>query len=83
VAGIAGQVSQQLQAAGFTVAAPANTTSTERSQIIDYGQHAQTREQFTGIVGNIPIVKRPAAEAPSGVDVVLLLGADYAEYIQR
>lgn len=83
VAGVARQASEQLQAAGFTLADASNAKQIERSTIIDYGAHAQTREQLLELLGSMPVEERPAEDAPQGVDVVVLLGSDYATYLDQ
>lgn len=83
VAGVAGQASDQLQAAGFTLVDAANADPVERSTIIDYGVHEQTRERLLALLGAMPVEERPAADAPQGVDVVVVLGSDYATYLNQ
>jgi len=34
-------------------------------------------------LGDLPLEERPAADAPDGVDVVLLLGEDYDTYLDQ
>ncbi len=83
VVGVAAQASEQLSAAGFTMADPNNANTTERSMIIDYGEHPQTRERLVRVLGDLPVDERPASDAPAGVDVVVLLGADYDTYLNQ
>jgi hypothetical protein len=83
VAGVAAQASEQIRAVGFTVADAANAELVERSTIIDYGTHAQTRARLATLLGSMPVEERPATDAPQGVDVVVLLGSDYATYLDQ
>ncbi len=83
VVGVAAQASEQLSAAGFTMADPGNADTTERSMIIDYGEHPQTRDRLSALLGDLPVQERLAADAPPGVDVVVLLGADYDTYFDQ
>jgi len=83
VAGVAAQASEQIQAAGFRVADAANADPVDRSTIIDYGVHEQAREQLLALLGSMPVEERPAADAPQGVDMVVLLGSDYATYVDQ
>ena len=83
VGGVAAQASEQLSAAGFTLADATNADPVERSTIIDYGVHAQTRERLVALLGSLPVEERPAADAPEGIDVVVLLGNDYAMYLEQ
>lgn len=83
VPGIAAQASDLLQRAGFTVAAPDNAARTDRSQIVDYGQHSSTRQRLTSLLSGIPVVERPAEEAPDGVNLVIVIGTDYTTYLDK
>jgi hypothetical protein len=83
VAGVAAQASEQIQSAGFRVADAANADPVERSTIIDYGVHEQAREQLLALLGSMPVEERPATDAPQGVDMVVLLGSDYATYVDQ
>jgi len=79
VGGIAGQVSDRLAEQKFEVAAAGNAEPVERSVIYDYGSHPLTRRRLSRSLADMPIEQRPAGEAP-GANLVVVLGADYAQY---
>lgn len=83
VAGIAGQVTSGLQAAGFTLADPDNAEQIEASQIIDYGEHPSTRRRLSKALGGLKVVEGSSTDAPAGVDIVVVLGQDYEKYWNR
>jgi LCP family protein required for cell wall assembly len=82
VSGVAGQVTQQLASLSFTMASADNAEQLDESVIIDYGAHPATRARLSEALGDMPTVERDAAEAPAGVDIVVVLGADYQRYIR-
>ncbi|MBV9786804.1 MAG: LCP family protein [Chloroflexi bacterium] len=80
VGGIAGSLSQDLASQGFTTATPDNAESQAASQIIDYGDHPATRRRLSETLGDMPVIEGSSADAPQGVDIVVIMGADYASY---
>lgn len=82
VAGLAGKVTALLATQDFTLAAADNAEPVPESRIIDYGTHPLTRERLTRALGGMPVSEAPAADAPAGVDIVIILGDDYAQYIR-
>jgi LCP family protein required for cell wall assembly len=82
VGGLAGEVSSVLQEAGFTVAAPANGDPTVRSSILDFTGKPRTRERLQAALRGIPVETRTPEEAPPGIDVVVVLGDDYEQYMR-
>ncbi len=79
-AGIAGALTDVLADERFSTTDPADAEQTERSQIIDYGDHPATRERLSATLGDMPIVEGSSDDAPPGVDIVVRLGADYEQY---
>jgi polyisoprenyl-teichoic acid--peptidoglycan teichoic acid transferase len=80
VGGIAAAVTQDLANQGFTTAAADNAEQQPNSQIIDYGDHPATRKRLSQALGGMPVIEGSTADAPQGVDIVVLLGEDYASY---
>lgn len=80
VSGLAGRVSEELRAQGFTVALPGNAELTPASRIIDYGDHPATRRRLSRALGGMPVSEGSSSDAPEGVDIVVILGQDYQRY---
>ncbi len=81
VGGLAGQVTNTLAEAGFTTTTPATDEAIGQSIIVDYTGKSRTRERLQQSLNGMPVEERPASEAPSGVDIAVILGADYARYV--
>ena len=83
IRGLAGQVTTDLQLAGFTVAeaATAPTAENPHTLILDYTGKPQTRAKLAEFFGVPPEYVRDESEnkenAPFEVDIVVLLGDDY------
>lgn len=88
VRGLARQVTTDLQAAGFTLAEPATASTSENPDtlILDYTGKPQTRERLARFFGvepeNVRDETANSAEAPFGVDIVVLIGDDYAPQLE-
>ena len=80
VGGLATRVSATLTDANFALIQPDDGLSTATSSITIYGNLPFTLRRLRPLVGNLPVVQRPAEEAP-GVEIVVLLGDDYAKYV--
>ncbi|NJN17919.1 MAG: LCP family protein [Oscillochloris sp.] len=81
VPGLAGQVTTQLAAAGFTTREPDTIAPIAQSLLIDYGNHPATARRMADWLGIPPdrILTAPPPNLslnPSG-DILLLLGSDY------
>ncbi len=81
VTGLAGRVSNTLAAEGFSVAEPATGDPVQRSRLLDYTGKPRTRERLRRLLRNVPLEERSPAEAPAGVDLVVVLGDDYERFI--
>jgi polyisoprenyl-teichoic acid--peptidoglycan teichoic acid transferase len=81
IGGLAGRVTETLAAAGFTTTAPATDEPVAQSVIIDYTAKPRTRERLQEVLGNMPVEEHSAGEAPPGVDIAVILGADYGSYV--
>lgn len=81
VTGLAGQVSGLLTSAGYTVGAPDTGEPTSNSIIVDYTGKPRTLASLRELLRGVPVESRPAEEAPPGVDLLVVLGDDYASYI--
>jgi LCP family protein required for cell wall assembly len=80
--GLATRVSQTLGENGFTTTTPDNGEDlASRSVILDFTGKPRTRERLRQTLGGIRVETRPPSEAPSGVDLVVVLGEDYARYV--
>lgn len=80
IEGIAGRMTAALQQQGFATVLPDNTSATEQTQIIAYGDHLATGIRLQKLFNGVPIIERSPAEAPPGVNFIVVLGADYAQY---
>jgi LCP family protein required for cell wall assembly len=80
VGGLAGQLTVDLQSQGFTTTTADNAELRPNSQIIDYGEHPATRARLRQVLGGMPVIEGSTADAPPGVDIVVVLGEDYASY---
>ncbi len=80
VGGVAGRLTEDLRAQGFTVTTPGNTDLTPTSQIIDYGDHPATRRRLSRALGGLRVVEGSSMDAPPGVTIVVVLGEDYRAY---
>jgi LCP family protein required for cell wall assembly len=80
VGGLAGQLTQDLANQGFTTATADNAELRPHSQIIDYGDHPATRQRLSRVLSGMPVAEGSSADAPPGVDLVVVLGEDYASY---
>ncbi len=80
VEGIAGQVTAGLQQQGFTMASPGNADRIEQSQAIVYGDYPNTQARLSRVLNGIPVIERALEEAPAGVNILIILGEDYARY---
>lgn len=80
VSGLAGRVSEELRAQGFTVSQPGNAELTPTSRIIDYGDHPATRRRLSRVLGGLPVSEGSSSDAPQGVDIVVILGQDYQRF---
>ena len=81
VTGLAGRVSSMLAAEGFSVAEPATGDPVQRSRLLDYTGKPRTRERLRRLLGSVPVEERSPAEAPPGVDLMVLLGDDHERFI--
>jgi LCP family protein required for cell wall assembly len=81
VGGLAGSVTQTLADDSFTTQAPATGEPAARSVIIDFTGKPRTRERLQEALGGMPVEVRPDGAAPADVDILVVLGDDYAEYV--
>jgi hypothetical protein len=83
IKGLAGQITLDLQLAGYTVAEPADapTPDNPNTLILDYSGKPETRARLAELFKVSPEFVRDEsankAEAPFGVDIVVRIGADY------
>jgi polyisoprenyl-teichoic acid--peptidoglycan teichoic acid transferase len=83
IKGLAGQISLDLELAGYTLAEPADAPSAENPNtlILDYSGRPQTRERLAEYFNLDPEYVRDEtdnqAAAPYGVDIVVRIGQDY------
>ncbi len=83
IKGLAGQISLDLQLAGYKVGDPATapTQNNPHTMILDYSGKPQTREKLARYFKIDPRYVRDEsankADAPFGVDIVVLVGKDY------
>lgn len=82
VTGIASKVSNYLSSQGFTLDAASDADGRyEHTLIIDYSDRPQTRQRLAALLGIAPdyILINPADRAitPPGIDIVVVIGADY------
>ena len=83
IKGLARQISLDLELAGYTVAPPADapTPDNPNTMILDYTGKPETMEKLAQFFGIDPEFVRDesanGAAAPLGVDIVVLVGADY------
>lgn len=81
--GLAGRVSAQLAAQGFSLNAPGDApASAERTRLIDYSGRPETLRRLAETLGLDPgsVYSAPPVDAPPPpfeTDIVLILGADY------
>jgi polyisoprenyl-teichoic acid--peptidoglycan teichoic acid transferase len=80
VGGVAGRLTENLRAQGFTVTTPGNADLTTASQIIDYGDHPATRRRLSRALGGLDVIEGSSVDAPPGVGIVVILGEDYGNY---
>ena len=80
VAGLAGQLTQDLANQGFTTTTADNAELRPHSQIIDYGEHPATSRRLSRALSGMPVAEGSSTDAPPGVDLVVVLGEDYASY---
>ena len=81
VQGLAGRVSGMLSQNGFTVGTPETGDPAARSVIWDYTGKPRTRAHLQKVLSRIPVETKPSAEAPPGVDLLVILGDDYQHYV--
>ena len=83
IKGLAGQITLDLELSGFTLSDPADapTDDNPNTLILDYSGKPQTREKLAKHFGLDPAYVRDETEnqanAPFGVDIVVLIGQDY------
>jgi polyisoprenyl-teichoic acid--peptidoglycan teichoic acid transferase len=83
IKGLAGQISLDLELAGYTVADPADapTPDNPNTLVLDYTGKPETRAklgQFFGLdPANVRDMTAEQEQAPFGVDIVVLVGEDY------
>ncbi len=82
VSGLAAQLTDELSAASFTLEPPSDNDPAVRSQIIVYHSKPLTVARLQRQLRNIPVVTGPSGAAPAGVDIVVVLGADYRSFVQ-
>ncbi len=78
--GIATRLTTALAGSSFTTTDPDDAEPAEQSEIIDYGDHAATRERLSKVLGGMPVREGSSDEAPVNADIVVRLGTDYEQY---
>lgn len=81
IGGLAGQVTALLDQQGFTTATADTGEPAERSVLLDFTGKSEVRRRLQERLNGIPIEARAAAEAPPGVDLLVVLGDDYQRYL--
>lgn len=82
VPGLAGAVTEVLGNARFTLIPADNADPVPESRIFAYGDKPLTRRRLQKVLRNMPIEQRPVEEAPPNTEFVVLLGDDYASYVE-
>lgn len=83
VTGLAGQVTALLNTNSFTTVTPGDDPARPRSVIYDYTNKPRTRARLQQVLGGMRVEQRSAGDAPPGVDLAVILGDDYAQYVPQ
>lgn len=82
IAGLAAQFTGLLDESGFATIQPDTGEPTAQSVILDFTNKPETRRRLQSRLNGIPVARRDTAEAPPGVDLLVLLGDDYERFLR-
>ena len=83
IAGLAAHVTSILDEHGFTTTTPGTGEPAARSILLDFTGKPQTRRRLQTELNGIPIEEGEPAEAPPGIDLMVLLGDDYERFLPQ
>jgi hypothetical protein len=83
IAGLATHVTSILDEQGFTTTTPGTGEPAARSILLDFTGKPQTHRRLQTELNGIPVEERAPAEAPPGVDLMVLLGDDYERFVPQ
>ena len=83
IGGLAARVTSVLDEHGFTTVTPETGEPAARSVLLDFSGKPQTRRRLQTELNGIPLEERSAAEAPPGIDLIVLLGDDHERFLPQ
>lgn len=83
VSGLAGRVSASLAQQEYTLTSPETGEPAAHSMILTFTGKDRIAKRLQKLLRGIPIEQRPSNEAPMGVDILIVLGDDYEQFLPQ